>query len=241
MPGIAFPTGYFENLCLLLRKAGARKINRTDLHSRIEAVLLATGVADDGSEYAKAFNEAKKGLSDDAKLAREFSAIARAQNPLSPTICKRQHRSRLSARARGLREFKSDRSLLTTSWEELNRDQQREVKKLARSLAEYHRSQVSRGAGVKTAQNALLVELADIYVSIARLVTLDRYELPHAVRSNFISFCHTALRPFFGATEVTFKALSNRWKSIKEHELSGIPSDLTAAERLMAAPNRKRH
>jgi hypothetical protein len=48
-----------------------------------------------------------------------------------------------------------------------------------------------------------------------------RYELPHSVRSHFIQFCHAVLRPFFGLTEVSPKALSNRWNNLrKQHRLS---------------------
>ena len=64
-------------------------------------------------------------------------------------------------------------------------------------------------------QDTLLDGIADIYVEFAKL-DCHRYDLPHAENSHFIQFTYRALRPFFGLTEASLKAISKRWKRLKD-------------------------
>ncbi len=86
---------------------------------------------------------------------------------------------------------------------------------MALHLANFHQSFVRRGQPNKSDQDTLLDGIADIYVEFAKL-DCHRYDLPHAENSRFIQFTYWALRPFFGLTEASLKAISKRWKRLKD-------------------------
>jgi len=67
--------------------------------------------------------------------------------------------------------------------------------------------------------STLLDGLADIYLKHTGS-SKHPYEPPHSVRSHFIRFSYAVLRPFFSPTEVSPKALSNRWSNLRKQHLT---------------------
>lgn len=116
------------------------------------------------------------------------------------------------------------RPLIGVGWADLSDGERADIRQMARELAHYHQSFVRRGMPFKNELNTSLDSLADIFMHFTRS-ELHRYELPHAEHSRFIQFAHLALRPFFYATKVSTKALSRRWKRLKDAHHRSRSSD----------------
>lgn len=203
----------------------SRKVLR-EIDQRIISVLGAIGAHVSGTEYSVAFREAADSLPAPRDRAEEFSRIASAENPLDPSVCSARSLVLLEVKAREIWAYRLASSplnrpyhLIRAAWDELPEWQQVSVRQIAQSLEVAFRCQIDQGAPPKGTQNALLVELADLFLS-ATSQQVDRLELPHAPNSRFIQFVHEIARPFFAETEVSLKALSHRWLRWKKHNRS---------------------
>ena len=202
-----------------------RKILR-EIDRRIFALIVGVGAKTGDDEYSLAFREAIDAIPSPRQRAEEFDRIARAANPLDPEICSPDALVRMEAVTRKrwaeiLEHAPQNRTynLIRADWDMLPGWQLVSVRKIAQHLADKFRSQVAQGAPSKPEQNALLVELADIFLS-ATNQQIDRLELPHEPDSRFIQFVRAIAEAFFPATETSAKALSNRWLRWKEHSYS---------------------
>ena len=221
-----FPAGYFDRLIAIVRRdAPTTVVDQEKLAGRIESLLAAVAAPHTDDEQITYFREAVDAQPTDKELADCFKKIAKAENPFASEICLMDALVLLNIRAKELwaerlKQAPLNRKhlLLKVSWDELINWQQVSVRKMARELEKEYRQKVMVGAPGKTDQNALLMELANIYLSMTG-EQIDRFELPHSVGSHFISFVHTAVEPFYPNTEVTLKALSNRWHEMKLHNM----------------------
>jgi hypothetical protein len=198
------------------------RVSRTKLQQQLLELLYVVGTADDGSEPAAWFREAKVGDLSHAELAEQFRTIAAAEDPLDPKICSGIALTKLNHAAHGRwtghsrrKRINRPHSLRGVSSAELTVDEIAEVREMALHLEDYHRSFVRSGHPGKVDQDALLDGIADIYIRFAKL-RCHPYDLPHAPKSRFISFAHGVLSPFFARTEVSKSALYNRWKRLKD-------------------------
>lgn len=214
---------------LVVRKKLLRELDR-----RIFALLGAIGANVSDDEHSVALREASDAIPSPRQRAEEFRRIARADNPLDPAVCSPDALVRMEALARErwaeiLEHVPHNRAynLIHVDWDMLPRWQQGNVRKIARDLAAKYQSQVGQGAPQKTDQNALLVDLADIFLSVTGQ-QIDRLELPHEPDSRFIKFVRAVAEEFFPDTETSPRALSNRWLRWKEHSNSK-PTPITAA------------
>jgi len=203
----------------------SRKVLR-EIDQRIISVLGAIGADVSEDEYSVAFREAADSLPTPRDRAEEFRKIASAEIPLDPSVCSARSLVLLEAKAREIWAYRLASSplnrphhLIRAAWDELPEWQQDSVREIAQSLEAVFRYQIDQGAPRKASQNALLVELADLFLS-ATGQQVDRLELPHAPTSRFIQFVHEIARPYFAETEVSLKALSHRWLRWKKHNRS---------------------
>lgn len=203
----------------------SRKVLR-EIDQRIISLLGAIGAHVSDDEYSVAFREAADLLPTPRDRADEFRRIASAQNPLDPSVCSARSLVLLEANAREIwadrvasRPLNGPYYLIRAAWDELPEWQQDSVREIAQSLEAAFRCQIDQGAPPKGTQNALLVELADLFLSVTGQ-QVDRLELPHAPNARFIQFVHEIAKPFFAETEVSLKALSHRWRRWKKHNRS---------------------
>ncbi len=207
-----------EIIAVILKANPAARICLDEFRHRLIGMLVAVGVCDDHSVYTKAFREYAANQPDHADLAREFRAIAAAEDPLAPSVCSRMARSELNnaARRKWFRR-KMDRSypLQGVTFELLTEAEQAEVRQMATGLADFHKSQVQAHRPNKETLNTILEGLGDLYASITAFDG-HRHDLPHAEKSQFVQFCRLVLVPFFDPSEVTERAISRRWKRTKD-------------------------
>ena len=190
-------------------------------------LLWAVGRANDGTEYSLSFQEFAALETPHAELAERFRAIAASDDPLNPELCSGIVLAELNAAARGKWARRIRKGLINRphplrgiSSDMLSEENLVEVREMALHLVDYHQSFVRRGQPNKSDQDMLLDGIANIYVEFAKLDCL-RYDLPHAENSRFIQFAYRALRPFFGLTEASLKAISKRWKRLKDANSEG--------------------
>lgn len=225
------PYRLLRSLVSIVRKENrgfrpTRKILRR-LEHQILALVTAIGVPL-GDEYSAAFSEAVAALPTPRQEAEEFRKIARATDPLEPNTCSSRALVALNAIARdrwvtqpGYEPENIRYPLIKVRWSDLAVWQQASIREIAYELAKRSRSQIEHGTPTKTGFNALLIDLADIFLSLTNR-HIDRLELPHAPRSRFIQFAHLVAREFFPTTEASPKALSNRWLRWK-HDCTSSP------------------
>jgi hypothetical protein len=194
------------------------------------ALLRAIGARINDGEFSAAFREAVNALPSPRDKATAFEKIASAANPLDPNICSASAlfdlRTAALERWEGLRRLApSIRTyhLFCETWEELPDWQQREVRVIARELYEFHKGNIEQGAPEKPDQNALLIGMADIFLRATKQHHSGPSDLSGSPTGPFIRFVHAAAKRFFSATEVSPKALSNRWYRWLAHEESGKP------------------
>lgn len=200
-------------------KAGM--INETEAGSRIRDLLEATGCRHD-DEFGRAFDEfASNKETNHRALAIAFGEIAGSGDTEILAVVARHAdrypviRTKLRVRS-GLAGRSPPRQLPSVS----------DIRLHAASLRDFHDAMVRVGAPLKTETHTLLSGLADIFRDATQ--THDTlYELPHAERSYFIQFVRACLQPYFPATEVTPRALAERWKRQKRHAAAAQPTDET--------------
>jgi hypothetical protein len=200
----------------------APRIDEPTLKNEIEDLLCAVGIANDGSESAVLFANPPVPDATHEDLVKQHLAIAASDDPLDRRICYGTALAELNAKARSKwtsrrhnRRFNRPHMLLGVTSDFLTQIERADIKEFAFELAAYHQAQIRRERPAKIDQDTLLDGLADIYLSHTNSAQ-HRYELPHSIRSHFIRFCHAVLRPFFPLTELSPKALSNRWNGLKK-------------------------
>ena len=219
----AYSRDQLERLAEIVERASRGvSVARYNLESDLLSLLEAVGRTDDGTEFEIEFRRLAETGPTHADLAEQFRLIAAADNPLDPRLYNGSVAAELDAKARvrwssrgRKRRLNRPQPLRNTSWEFLTTEDQDLVREMSRELARYHQSFVRREAPRKSDQDTLIAGLADIFIDYARL-DCGRHELPHAENSHFIRFADHALRPFFGATEVSLNSLSKRWKRLKD-------------------------
>ena len=232
------PNSVLRRITAILCRESQRFIPRRkalrEIDQRIISVLGAIGAHVSDDEYSVAFREASDSLPTPRARADEFRRIATAEDPLDPAVCSVRSLIHMEDQARkiwahrlALQPLNRPYHLIRVAWDELPEWQQDSVREIAQSLEATFRCQIVQGTPPKGTQNALLVELADLFLS-ATGQQLDRLDLPHAPNSRFIQFVHEIAKPFFAETEVSPKALSNRWLRWKKHNKSR-PKKFTAA------------
>lgn len=196
-----------------------------EIDQGLYALLGAVGAKVDDSEYTLAFREAVNAKPSDYAMAEVFRQIAIAENPLAPTVCTPDALAQLEGLARTRRAIHADLPqhnrryhLIYMTWDELPVSEQEALRQTARELEAKFRSRIRQGATEKSSQNALLIGLADIYLRATNDWMSDPLELPHSIRSFFIQFAHASASPFFPKTEVSLKALSDRWANWKRSQ-----------------------
>jgi hypothetical protein len=212
---------------ILERKAPNVAIDCDVLRKELVDLMSAVGRADDGSEQAVWFREAGANMPSGAALAEQFRRIAAAEDPLDPELCSGIALTMLNAAVRRRwtsrvhRKERRPTSLRGVSTSSLSAATIGEIREMAFHLAGYHRSSIRSGHPGNLDQDTLLEGVAVIYINFANL-DCHRHDLPHSQNSLFIRFAYTALRPFFGLTEASRKALSNRWKRLKDQASSVV-------------------
>jgi hypothetical protein len=201
-------------------------IDIPELSREIDDLLSAVGTANDGSEDAILFANPPVPDASHLDLVKQFRAIAASDDPLNRRICYGVALAELNAAAyskwtsrRYKRLINRPHMLLGVTSDFLTEEERSDIKLFAIELATYHQAQIKRQRPTKIDQDTLLDGLADIYLKHTGS-SKHPYELPHSVRSYFILFCHAVLRPFFPLTEVSPKALSNRWKNLKKQHFT---------------------
>lgn len=219
----------------ILARQSDHPIDRDDLLTRITDLLSATGRLVQGEE-AIVWAELDADREPHTDTARLFTAIAEADDPLAAArIAPSLIRQRVFGRLEGWWRRQLQRTgyqglpadLRDVTWEALPaRDRSRwspkdDIRAAIRDLAAYEASQVPRGRPFKGDHEAALWSLADIFIDFTGS---DRHplDLPHEPGSRFIQFAHLALKPHFGATEVSADALAGRWRRAKEHARSSL-------------------
>jgi hypothetical protein len=216
-----------EEVADVIRRANRNAaLDLAELKREIEDLFTAVGTANDGSEGAFFFANPPVPDASHADLVKQFRAMAASDDPLNRRICYGVALAELEAAAR--RKWTSRRysrpinrsyMLLGITSDLLIEAERADVKQFANELAEYHQAQIMRQRPPKIDQDTLLDGLADIYLKHTKS-SKHPYELSHSVRSYFILFCRAVLRPFFPLTEVSPKALSNRWSNLKKQHRS---------------------
>jgi hypothetical protein len=198
------------------------------LASELLDLFWAAGLRDDGSSERGLWLQLSKESIQHADLANGFTRVSRASNPLSSEVCSGDIAKGLErklaahwARKASTGQKKSIK-LAHLDWEQLTRQEQFEIRRMAGDLALYHQGFVTRHRPRKNGLDTLLWELADLFARHSgwrHSVLL----LPSAERSLFIQFSHRALKSLsgrdapFAISEVSVQALSRRWHRLVEH------------------------
>jgi hypothetical protein len=209
--------------------------DQAGLAAELEGILVSTGVCLEGGSPRQKLKgriwailaAAAPSPADDAKcLARALDAddpLARGALPrplraalISKLIPRLQARARRTGRNRAFERSKMDWSTMS----ELEREDVREV---LRRMESYNRSRVRRGRPQKNDLDTALSSIAEVFVQRARL-PIHEHDLPHAVRSRFISFAAIALAGrVYPASEADPEALSRRWRDVKRRTSTDAP------------------
>lgn len=252
VPAVGFSPDDEERLVALVRRLNASAdLDPKDLINRITDLLRATGHLVDSDEYSQAFRECSDQRPSHKDLAKHYRAIAKAVDPLKPELYVGAMSTEMEQRARAVwsrvlpRGDHTSRVLWGKTNDQFSPQQLSDIREMAAAAATYHAGLAPPGSRQKEDQDTLLSELAEIVLQFAGKKTQGRYDLPHAVTSVFIQFAHTALRPFFPATEASADALSKRWKRYKrQHKRKPGPSRMNsfkpAPKRLKTRPKKAR-
>lgn len=197
----------------LAKAAGRDNFDRTQVHTRLRDLLLATGQRYD-DEFGREFNAL--GRPDDrAALAVAFGLIAAAEEADIVAVAEQQ-----------IERHPIIRTMLRAASGVAGRTPLRELpeapalRRHAARLQDFQNAQFRRGAPRKNSLDALLVGLAEIFCSIAHPHS-SPFDMPHTESARFVQFAYAALAPFCERTEVTAAALSHRWSALKKHERTG--------------------
>lgn len=206
---------------ILRRSPAADGLDR--LREDLADLLIAVGATDDGTEAGLLFRAQAALPVDHAALARQFAKIAASAAPFDHPLCSGTVRQDLYAAARRrwphlapAEERRQGKALIRGAAARfLSGCDPKELSELATGLARYHQSFVRRQRPTKDRLDTLLEGLGDLYAS-ATAYPWHRHHLPHSVNSRFVQFCRLVMEPFFDPSEVTSKAISNRWKRLKD-------------------------
>jgi hypothetical protein len=189
------------------------------LRRQLPDLLINVGAADDETAAGVWFREEANQPINHAALARQFAAIAKSHSPLDHALCVGEARKELAAAARRKwpERVASDSGKIIRGASEhiLSKCSSTELRDLAKSVAHYHGSFVQRRRPTKERLDTLVEQLADTYATITKF-RWHAHRLAYSPNSHFVQFCHFVLQPFFDASEVTPKAISNRWKRLKD-------------------------
>lgn len=188
------------------------------LHVQLSELLVAVAMIDDGTEYGREFRKLAREEEDHSEKARRFRKIASSGNPLNPTLYIDTMMAELYSALRQAPkrgdpiQVPSARAHVRAS---LAKRSIQDIQSAARRLALFHQSQVLRGRRTKIELDTLTEELAEIF-AMATGFEHYRHFLPHSEDSHFVQFCHEVLAPHIAPAEATLKALSRRWKRLKD-------------------------
>jgi hypothetical protein len=216
------------------KPARALPIDGAALASELADLFAAMGIATVGAEDTKLWREVATETSNHKTLADGFQRMSRAKDPLSKDLCVGEYRLALKGKVALHWSGKARRpgrnappSLDLLKWEELSNEEKSQISAMCRDLEAYHRSFVRQARPTKNDLNTALLELAERFARYRdedQTADHDDYApmgLPHSEDSHFIQFCCAALAAYsgkggaFDPSQVTSKALSERWVRLK--------------------------
>jgi transcriptional regulator with XRE-family HTH domain len=201
------------------------EVEAETVEQRLNEILERHGLIDGPDEFSRAFREFS-GAEEPA--VKEFDRIAKQARQLAADISVVKVVARLNMIAR--RRFSNNRRMqklhpgMTAA-----AAQSQFVANFTSDLLVVADLCASMRAYEKTPRNSrpedevvneLLMELADLYNDL-RKTHHGRFDLPHSESSIFIGFASAALKPLFHASQTSCKALSRRWKRIKDRVMAG--------------------
>ncbi len=150
--------------------------------------------------------------------AQHYEKILESKDPSGEGLIVSIYKTEINARARGRKLPGFNNTNLTVRL----RHDTALLRKVAEELKNYHELMVKQGRTIKQPQQTLLPMIAGLYVELTNK-DIDCFELPHAMGSRFIRFCHLALEPQFSATEAGTGALSKAWKRLNPDSPNVLP------------------
>ncbi len=225
----AYEPAQIERIMAILdRASGGRQIDREEVAQSLLEVIHATGLASDGTEQSRLWQEYSSQDEPSYKTLRDgLLRMAKAEDPFELARSDRRL-SLLISRGVGLRRIAgrwgkpgySQASIRKTDWSSLSAADQAEFRKMLEDVASYHARFVRRGPEQKTKLDTALLDLADLYL-VWTGEMIARHQVPYSKESRFIQFAVAALEPVGQYFEVTNSALSGRWARIVLHERTG--------------------
>ena len=213
---------------LLGRAAGGATINAAEVDVELRDLGAATGLWNDTDEASRIWRELAEAAPDHAELAVRFRRAVEAENPLAAGIVDADMAPGLNGMIRNRwaaawrrRGANADPGLRNIEWRTLSREEREELRAMLHQLEDWHRSFVRRGRVRKSALDTVVVGLADCYlrwIGSSQAPT----SLSHSPRSRFVKFLHLAMQPFGMNFEVSPKALSWRWKRMRDRDLEAL-------------------
>ncbi len=217
------PANIDKMIEILQKATGGGHFDRTVIKSRLNDILNAVGIfvrKADMSEQdiadGKAFCEVLGNENDIHKdKAQHYEKILESKDPFGEGLISSIYKTEINARARErkLPGFNNTNLTVRPSHDTAL------LRQVAEALKKHHELMVQQGRPIKQPQQTLLPFLAELYVELTKQ-DIDSFDLPHAMGSRFIRFCHLALKRHFQATEAGPGALSKAWKRLKKAEKS---------------------
>ena len=205
---------------ILRRASRGRSIDEEALEATLLNVIHVTGIGREDTEASAVWHEEE--TTRHLEMARQFSKLAKAPNPLDASVCTDALKPELNGKiinlwsARWRREGRNHpASIRNVTWENLTALEQAEIREMARSLSAFHRSLAPPHRPTKDDIDTVLFLLAEIFADHTGYARHSA-ELPHSVSSHFILFAHEALKGFFDSSEISHLALARRWQRQKK-------------------------
>jgi hypothetical protein len=230
----------------------AASIDRNELAAELEDLFVAMAIASD--DDTKVWNELSAETLDHKTLAAGFQKMSRAKDPLSQNLCVGEYRAALQRKftlhwsSKARRESgDAPPSVDLLEWDRLSHEEQSRIRAMCGDLEAYHRGFVRRQRPLKNALNAVLLQLAELFLHYTGQNARGTLDLPAADDGHFIAFCHAALAPLsgrggaFAFSEVTVEALSRRWGRLKKAGRKPTLLRFDALARRVSLKRKKRH